>query len=274
MVYFCIVTQEERLIAKFKRLKARVAALDIWDSTSKDDVVRRAIHYTKSAFGPDSSFIEYIKGITFTDIPISTFGAPLGPTYNDIIKWEEGKRNLINIIDLIIEELKERASDKAERDVAEVGPRKYSNKVFIVHGHDEEMKQSVARTISKLGLEPVILHEQPNRGRTIIEKFEEESSDVGFAVVLLSPDDEGRKRGEEVLHPRARQNVVFEHGFFFAKLGRDRVVALYKDEEGFEMPSDNDGIIYVAYDGEGAWRMNLVRELQACGYEVSADDLL
>ena len=125
-----------------------------------------------------------------------------------------------------------------------------------------------------LGLSPVILHEQANLGKTIIEKFEDEASDVGFAVVLLSPDDEGRARGKEELRPRARQNVVFEHGFFFAKLGRSRVVALYRDEEGFEKPSDVDGVLYVPYDDAGAWKIDLVRELQACGYEVSADDIV
>lgn len=148
-----------------------------------------------------------------------------------------------------------------------------SNRVFIVHGHDEAMQAQVARTLTQLKLDPIILHEQPNRGRTIIEKFEEEATDVGFAVVLLSHDDDGRKAGDEDFHPRARQNVVLELGFFFGKLGRGRVVALYNDAEGFELPSDISGVIYIQYDGGGAWRYRLCDELKACGYDISADDL-
>ena len=148
-----------------------------------------------------------------------------------------------------------------------------SKRIFIVHGHDEAMKQHVARSLTQLKLDPVILHEQPNKGRTIIEKFEEEAADVGFAVVLLSPDDEGRKSGDEAFYPRARQNVVLELGFFYGRLGRGRVVALHNDIKGFELPSDISGVIYIPYDRRGAWRMALCKELKECGYEVSADDL-
>jgi len=104
-----------------------------------------------------------------------------------------------------------------------------SNKVFVVHGHDEMMKQSIARAIEKLGLEAIILHEKPNQGKTIIEKFTEYSN-VGFAVVLLSPDDSclsGTKKSQNARY-RARQNVIFELGFFIGKLGREKVLALYQ----------------------------------------------
>ncbi|MEE8356570.1 MAG: nucleotide-binding protein, partial [Anaerolineales bacterium] len=102
-----------------------------------------------------------------------------------------------------------------------------SKKIFIVHGRDEEAKDSLARFLEKLGLEVIILHEQPNQGRTIIEKFED-YSDVGFAVVLLTPDDIGGRANDLELLPRARQNVVFELGFFIGALGRERVCALHK----------------------------------------------
>ena len=157
--------------------------------------------------------------------------------------------------------------------VQPIEPTPISNRIFIVHGHDEAMQVRVARTIEQLKLDPVILHEQPNKGRTIIEKFEDEAADVGFAVVLLSPDDEGRKTGDADFYPRARQNVVLELGFFYGKLGRGRVVALYNDAKGFEQPSDLSGVIYIPYDRRGAWRMALCKELQECGYDVSADDL-
>lgn len=151
-----------------------------------------------------------------------------------------------------------------------------SSKVFVVHGHDEEMKQAAARTLERLGLEPIILHEQPDQGRTIIEKFED-YSDVGFAVVLLSPDDMGYSRNEsaESAKPRARQNVILELGFFVGKLGRSNVFVLFKNEDNFEIPSDYSGVIYQSYDGgSGAWRFELVQELSAAGYEVDANKLL
>jgi predicted nucleotide-binding protein len=103
------------------------------------------------------------------------------------------------------------------------------HEVFIVHGHDEAAKQAVSRFIEKLGFTATILHEQPNAGRTIIEKIEAYSN-VGFAIILLTPDDIGGTSDKpDVLNPRARQNVILELGYFFAKLGRQRVCALYKE---------------------------------------------
>jgi hypothetical protein len=141
-----------------------------------------------------------------------------------------------------------------------------SRKVFLVHGHAEEPKQTVASFLRTLGLEVVILHEQANRGQTIIEKFEKHS-DVRFAVVLLTPDDVGAS----VLHPektrcRARQNVILELGYFLAKLGRNKVCCLYV--EGVEQPSDYDGVLYVPYDQGGAWRSKLAKELSAAEIDV------
>jgi predicted nucleotide-binding protein len=147
------------------------------------------------------------------------------------------------------------------------------NRVFVVHGHDNEMKQAVARTVERLGLEAVILHEKPNRGQTIIEKIER-FSDVGFAVVLLSPDDTGYSNatGPDVAKPRARQNVILELGYFAGKLGRENVVALHRGS--IELPSDYDGVLYTPYDSDsGAWRSELVAELKESGYKVSADAL-
>jgi len=145
-----------------------------------------------------------------------------------------------------------------------------SRKIFLVHGHAEEPKQTVAAFLRSLGLEVVILHEQANQGRTIIEKFEEHSA-VGFAVVLLTPDDVGASAGQpEKSHRRARQNVILELGFFIAKLGRKRVCPIYV--EGVELPSDYHGVLYVPYDDGGAWRSKLVKELSAAGIEVHSEN--
>jgi len=139
-----------------------------------------------------------------------------------------------------------------------------SRNIFVVHGHDEAAKQSVARFLEKLGLNPIILHEQPNKGRTIIEKFEEHS-DVGFAVVLLTPDDMGGVSTDR-LNRRARQNVILELGYFIGKLGRARVCALFM--EGVEMPSDIHGVLYLPYDANGGWHLKLAKEIREAGIEV------
>ncbi len=142
----------------------------------------------------------------------------------------------------------------------------YPNRVFVVHGHDGGTRDTVARFLEKLSIECIILHEQPNKGRTIIEKFED-YSDVGFAVVLLTPDDKGGPADQppQQQQPRARQNVVLELGFFLGKLGRSHVCALYKDK--IEMPSDYSGVLFVSLDGAD-WKIKLVQELQAAGIQA------
>lgn len=139
-----------------------------------------------------------------------------------------------------------------------------ARKIFIVHGHDEGAREAVARYVEKLGFEPIILHEQASRGRTIIEKIEAHS-DVGFAIVLLTPDDFGGTKGEQP-KDRARQNVVLELGYFVGKLGRSRVCALKRSD--IEVPSDFGGIVYVTFDQGGGWKETLGRELQASGFEI------
>ena len=141
-----------------------------------------------------------------------------------------------------------------------------ARKVFIVHGHDEGSREMVARYVQQLGFEPIILHEQASKGRTVIEKIDAHS-DVGFAVVLLTPDDVGARKGEEdKLQARARQNVILELGYFLGKLERSRVCALKRGN--VEVPSDFEGVVYVNFDDAGAWRTELGRELQAAGFEI------
>jgi len=146
-------------------------------------------------------------------------------------------------------------------------------RVFLVHGHNEAAKQTVARFLDRI-TQPgvVILKEQPDRGRTIIEKFEEYAGQAGYAVILLNGDDEGRKRSDGELRPRARQNVVLELGFFIGKLGRDRVALLY--EEGVELPSDISGVVYLRLDAEEAWKRPLAREMQDAGVAIDTSEAL
>jgi len=144
-------------------------------------------------------------------------------------------------------------------------------RVFVVHGHDEGSREAVARFLETLQLVPVVLHEQPNKGRTIIEKFMD-YSDVAFAVVLLTADDKGGSVKADIteLRPRARQNVLLELGFFIGALGRDRVCPLYED--GVEIPSDYQGVLFVKLDSAGVWRLLLARELKAAGLPIDLNN--
>lgn len=150
---------------------------------------------------------------------------------------------------------------------------KLSNKkdVFIVHGHNEELKEKVARLLEKLKLNPIILHEQSNEGQTIIEKFEK-NSNVDFAIVLLTYDDYGNEKSNKEKNKRARQNVILELGYFIAKLGRSKVMPLY--EENVELPSDIQGVLYTLIDDSENWRFKLVKELKAAGFNVNANDII
>jgi hypothetical protein len=145
-------------------------------------------------------------------------------------------------------------------------PSPGGSSVFLVHGHAEGTKYEVARFIhQETGEWPVILHEKADQSQTIIEKLERHGSAAGFAVVLLTADDEGREQGADGVKGRARQNVVFEHGYFIGKLGRERVVALYED--GVELPSDLSGVLYIPLAGN--WKMDLLRELRAAAVSAT-----
>ncbi len=142
--------------------------------------------------------------------------------------------------------------------------------VFIVHGHAEDHLHATARLVSKLTQrEPVILREQPNGGRTIIEKFESHASQCAFALVLLTADDLGRSAKVQDEQPRARQNVVFEAGYFVGLLGRGKVVLLH--EHGVELPSDLDGVLYVELSG--GWQTNVGIEMRAAGLDIDLNRL-
>lgn len=132
--------------------------------------------------------------------------------------------------------------------------------VFVVYGHDQELKLSVEAFLKdELGLDVVALDEKPNLGKTIIEKFEHFSKDAGFAVILMSPDDEMNVDGK--IYKQARQNVVLESGYFMAKLGRERVCVVLRGD--VEKPSDISGILHLPY--EGNWKYELIKELKAIG---------
>jgi len=149
---------------------------------------------------------------------------------------------------------------------AEAAPTtREGSKVFVVHGHDEAARLAVASFLQKIGLEAITLQEQPDQSRTIIEKFEASAREVGFAVVLLTPDDVGGAVSASLPMSRARQNVIFELGYFVGKLGREKVCLLRKGEiEGF---SDFDGVLYTPMDSGDGWKLKLTKELRAAEFE-------
>lgn len=167
----------------------------------------------------------------------------------------------------VLESISETLNLGLDDDVPEI-TKQTSNKVFIVHGRAEVVNQEVARTIEKLGLDAIIMREKPNSGKTIIEKFEEYAKDVNFAVILLTADD--KIEGEDTF--RARQNVIFEMGYFMGALGRPNVMCML--QENVEKPGDIDGVVYTMIDKAGVWKYSLLKELKACGYDVDANIIL
>lgn len=140
----------------------------------------------------------------------------------------------------------------------------YNNKkVFIVHGHDEQLLQEVELMIHRIGLQPIVLKNEASGGRTVIEKIEH-YTDVGFGIVLYTACDEGRVKGTAEFNSRARQNVVFEHGYLCAKLSRSRVVAL--NDSGIEVPSDLAGVVYISRSASD-WKNQIMREMREAGLE-------
>jgi predicted nucleotide-binding protein len=225
-------------------------------------------------FGHDTiDYERYQPATQFDNGPFNyAYEVPIQEVHASLAR---SKARNIALLEQAIESLRERlAEDEALSEPEDllyavsqqrVSPETASaNKVFIVHGHAGEIREAIARFLERLGFEPIILHEQANQGKTIIEKFESHA-DVGFAVVLLTPDDVGGpSRGEQ--RPRARQNVILELGYFIGRLGRSRVCAL-KDGD-IEMPSDILGIVWTPFDPGGAWKIGLAKELQAAKYPI------
>ena len=203
---------------------------------------------------------------------------------DSVTEYKEKIRRFINHMQSDIErcDLMSCSVEESPDGIVEEKQWKQSGDVFIVHGHNNEIKQAVARVVEKLGLTPVILHEQPNGGKTIIDKFETNAGRIGFAIIILSADDLGasvrdlvglsNEEARSIMEKRARQNVVFEMGFFAGRIGRSHLLFLLQD--GVTKPGDLDGIVYTKYDDGGAWKFELVKELRNSGYPVSADSLL
>ena len=212
-----------------------------------------------------SNFGEFITAVLFHFAKWNPIKLDLNKTY-DCLKELDIRDSIL--LEFIKETRKIRDSKPdslIETDAPQIKKVKINkNNIFIVHGHDDSIKNEVARFIQTLGYNPIILHEQASSGKTIIEKIESYSN-VGFGVVLYSPCDIGSKMGDENnLKKRARQNVVFEHGYLIGKIGRENVCALVKDN--IEKPNDISGVVYITIEND--WKIKLAKELRNSGYIV------
>jgi predicted nucleotide-binding protein len=218
----------------------------------------------KRLFDSEVVFENYNRSSLFDrHIMKASWGQKISSFYEDISNKIETLESIIERLELIPEKVI--ISETQERYEPET-----SDTVFVVHGHDDEAKVSVATFIEKLGLKAVILHEQPNAGQTIIEKLERNAAISGYAVIILTSDAIGASTEDpDDAKLRARQNVIFELGYFCGVLGRARVSVLAK--EGVEILSDYLGVEYTLMDPEGAWQLSLARDMKSAGLFFDAN---
>ena len=223
----------------------------------------------RHAFTENSDHWRTFKSIGFSPM--------VWPTTNSEIQrsFERGLGAADAKLKAMITEVKEYWPSEPRNDAARLAARTgvsdtNNREVFVIHGHDEAAKHELAGFLRQLDLDPVILGEKPSKGKTIIEKFDEYAA-VSYAVALLTADDVGSQRHESAARPRARQNVIFELGYFIGRHGRNRVCALTKGEP--EIPSDYAGVMYIPMDS-GDWRIPLFRELKAAGFDIDANKVI
>ncbi len=269
------------------RLRRRIVDVEGFDPktvTDRDNIpelealspaIREAL---VSAFGADT--LDYRR---FSDASVfdttsdnDVFAMPdlTAALRNNLARSKERSVKLLNLAVWRLNDRLAELSDKSPQQTAQTPQQsasqpktEFARRVFIVHGHDEGSREAVARFLERIGFEAIILHEQASQNRTIIEQVEAHA-DVGFAVVLLTADDEGYKKGDAP-KPRARQNVVLELGYFVGRLGRDRVCVLRRGD--VEIPSDIGGVLYRQFDDAGGWKSKLAKELEAARYTIEWD---
>jgi predicted nucleotide-binding protein len=215
------------------------------------------------------------SGIAFVPLGEQTVGEKLSEDIDDLRRDINTLRSLHERLEFVSAVS---GNENAEISKAQPAAAAGETAIFVVHGHDEKIKEKVLRQLEAAGKYPVkVLHEQANQGKTLIEKFEQHASLSGFAVVLLTPDDVGGAvpSGKTVegsnLRRRARQNVIFELGYFVGAFGRERVAVLH--DEQVELPSDYQGIVYIPLSDE-TWRYRLLKELKAAGFEYDLNKIL
>lgn len=243
--------------AQFKEL---VRQHTLWDDYNEK--------YLENTFTTDEEKKEYDQSIpnarlVFEDDPPEL----LDERITRIMSWTS---DAVVRLESLLGQLEIIPEDSPSSQIPEQGTvqPKRANSVFLVHGHNETMLAQVEAFLRKLKLQPVILKNEPNKGQTVIEKLES-SSDVGYAIVFLTGDDEGREKGKTRWNKRARQNAILELGFFMGRLGREDVCAIYED--GVERPSDFEGVVYI---DSAKWELQLIKELHDAGLKFDPKDAL
>jgi predicted nucleotide-binding protein len=241
----------QRSGAEHKAWKAKVAAI------------------MQEGLGKDSGTLQEFNKLRYS---VGFWSGAPGEAQRDAQFFAKRVRDAVGFIDAAIYQL-ELQDDSSEARGMAAGSPTTEESIFIVHGHDDGRKSELLRLLEKAAeLPAVVLHERPNRGATILEKFEKHAYAARFAIVLLTGDDEGRLRDSGLpLTPRGRQNVILELGVFIGSLGRENVVVL-KDSD-VEEPSDLHGLVYIPLDSSGAWKYNLLRELKEAGIKVDFEKI-
>jgi predicted nucleotide-binding protein len=277
-MYYQVLIETSEKVGKAGRNKQHFEL----DKTDLAEIEERIVHpfLRKEDFQFDGYFLKYgeIKRITIKETQKTTqeiskyendhmpSGVFMYVSPSDIVGYKKHTKDITTIVfDKAKSSLPAKSATKSNSTALDL------TKVFIVHGRDDLAKTEAARFIEKLGFSAIILHEQASSGKTIIEKIEAHTN-VGFAIVLYTPCDIGGLAGEKTQKSRARQNVVFEHGYLIGKLGRHNVCALVKDD--VEIPNDISGVVYVPLDTHGAWHLSVAKELRNAGYSVDMNKII
>ena len=221
------------------------------------------------AFGNSRRHVRDFTKITYSPPPgVLRHSATIKFSYT------QGLNSAAAMLESMIDEIDEYWPDNNKEqstsgDTEEIKPINTSH-VFLIHGRDHGTRDMVKGFLRLLGLEVIVLQEEPDQGRTVIEKFEQEAG-VDFAVALFTPDDVGGL-DDDNLQPRTRQNVILEFGYFIGKFGRHRVRAIVKGQ--VDIPSDYSGVLYIPLDDSGSWKMALIRELKSAGFDIDANRAL
>jgi predicted nucleotide-binding protein len=253
---------------KVKQVNTREAFDELSNAYSKWDSFNSEL--LRRIFTTDEAVKEYeFWGVMSIGMYESSLSEKIADVYKDVDKK-------IHRLDSIIErlELIPLAVSASAPEQLQTGSISRSKKVFVVHGHDDAAKTNLEVFLHEVGLEPVVLHRQADQGLTVIEKFEKHS-EVGYAFILLTPDeaaylagDAQKPESERKIEWRARPNVIFEFGYFIGKLGRSRVCCLYTGN--VSLPSDVNGMIYKRYEKSiEEVGYSIIKDLKAAGYGVS-----
>jgi len=267
---------EERIEKGLKLKQRQVDTRESYDALRNDYSKWDSFNdeLLKQSFNTDEVAREYsFWGGAAISLRDPSLGDKIADTYKDIDSKIHRLDSISERLELI--PLDERINNVDQYSAEPLDSKQAkSKKVFVVHGRDEVSKTNLEVFLHEIGLEPVVLHRQADEGMTIIEKFEKHS-DVGYAFILLTPDEvaylasEGtRPDDERNKEYRARPNVIFEFGYFVGKLGRSRVCCLHTGHT--TLPSDVSGMVYKRFDKnveEIAY--SIIKDLKASGYTLS-----